>query len=44
MDFLESTICIPAWLVFVALILLGGSGGVEALVRLVELRRGSGKG
>jgi hypothetical protein len=35
-----STVCVPSWIGAIALILLGGSGGIDAVVRLVELRRG----
>jgi hypothetical protein len=36
----STAVCVPSWIAAVALILLGGSGGIDAVVRLVELRRG----
>jgi len=34
------TVCVPDWLALSIVILLGGAGGTEAILRLVELRRG----
>jgi len=36
----SSTVCVPAWLALVVVIVMAGTAGTEAIVRLVELRRG----
>jgi hypothetical protein len=33
-------VCVPDWLALVVVITMAGTAGTEAIIRLVELRRG----
>jgi hypothetical protein len=33
-------VCVPDWLALVVVIAMAGTAGTEAIIRLVELRRG----